>query len=785
MAVIVSPLDAPVETKIGEGEETTYFFNKNEHAKRLLENLAEMQVNGLLTDVVVRTGSKDYETNFHCMLLAACSQAVKKRLVENSERSIVLQEMSQKKLEFFKGFIYRSNVILDEGIKDDLHNFAVKYGIDDLQAICEKYKHIRDEPSPQLEIAFDDQEEVLLELFSMFLEKNFTTTVLQDEKGQTQIEVHGQLIAAASPMLEERLEDSSAREEDKLRLNISSDALAEFVDYIYCAKVTLRRQNVLDLLQVACNYELPALAKVCCEWVAARLDSFDVVRTLWWAKELDSVYTEDLENPAKSYIVANFSEITTGQEFNLLVYEDLKEIIQDDKLSIEREEDVYAVVMKWIEYDKDSRLPYLCDLLTCVRLEVTSREFLAELEDDQHIRRCSECFQLLGEARQKLAADEDEGRPALGESKDDYEEEVEQDALSDDASLSQFSDGETLKDYESLSEEYLPQDSLPQSREPREMRLRKDGRPDMRLKENRRVYLAKGTNKNGSPDRRIGENRETVLMSSRNGKEMWPDRNESVIDDASSVSSSEENISDLSDDMSSVSSPFYRGPFPQNCLRDSEATRMHRLRKDGQPDMRCKENRKMYLEDGINKNGKPDRRLRENSIEVPGPLKKDGTPDMRYKVNKDFFGRKERKPESPHTPSNFQRATGQLRKNGARDKGNRGALESSCARAISFQLPSTPSCFAGPVKKDGTPDMRYNVNKQLYSACSATRSIQKSSPCGPLKKNGTPDMRYAANKQAHSRAPLSSGACGPLKKDGTPDMRFKANRRWKKVFIGK
>ena len=777
MAVIVSPLDAPVETKIGEDEETTYFFNKNEHAKRLLENLAEMQVNGLLTDVVVRTGSKDYETNFHCMLLAACSQVVKKRLVENEERSIVLQEMSQKKLEFFKGFIYRSNVILDEGVIDDLHNFAVKYGIDDLQAICEKYRHIRDGPSHQLEIAFDDQEEVLLELFNMFLEKNFTTTVLEDEKGQTQIEVHGQLIAAASSMLEERLEDSSARDNDKLRLNISSDALAEFVDYIYCAKVTLRRQNVLDLLQVACNYELPALAKVCCEWVAARLDTFDVVRTLWWAKGLDSVYTEDLENPAKSYIVANFSELTTGQEFNLLVYEDLKEIIQDDKLSIEREEDVYAVVMKWIEYDKDSRLPFLCDLLSCVRLEVTSREFLAELEDNQHIRRCSECFQLLGEARQKLAADEDEGTPALGETKDDYEKEIEQDSLSDDASLSQFSDGETLKDYESLSEEYLPQDSLPQSREPREMRLRKDGRPDMRLKENRLVYLAKGTNKNGRPDRRIGENRETVLMSSRSGKEMWPDRNESVIDDASSVSSSEEKISHLSDDMSSVSSPFYRGPFPQDFLRDSEATRMHRLRKDGQPDMRCKENRKMYLEDGINKNGKPDRRLRENSIEVPGPLKKDGTPDMRYKVNKDFFGRKERKPESPHTPSNFQRATGQLRKNGAPDKGNRGALESSCARAISFQLPSTPNCFAGPVKKDGTPDMRYNVNKQLYSACSATRSIQKSSPCGPLKKNGTPDMRYAANKQAHSRAPLSSGACGPLKKDGTPDMRFKANRR--------
>lgn len=775
MAVIVSPLDAPVEAKIGE-EETTYFFNKNEHAKRLLENLAEMQANGLLTDVVVRTGSKDYEANFHCMLLAACSQVVKKRLVENSGRSIVLQEMSQKKLEFFKGFIYRSNVILDEGIIDDLHNFAVKYGIDDLQAICEKYKHIQDGPSYQLEIAFDDQEEVLLELFSMFMEKNFTTTVLEDEKGQTQIEVHGPLVAAASPVLEERLEDSSARGNDKLRLNISSDALAEFVDYIYCAKVTLRRQNALDLLQVACNYELPALAEVCCEWVGARLDTFDVVCTLSWARELDSVYTEDLQNRAKSYIVANFSELTTGQDFNLLVYEDLKEIIQDHKLSIEREEDVYAVIMKWIEYKKDSRSPHLCDLLTCVRLEVTNIEFLDELEDDQHIRRCSECFQLLSEARQKLVADEDERSPASGEPKDDYEKEVEHDAFLDDASLSLFSDGETLKDYESLPEEYLPRDSLSQTQEPREMRLRKDGRPDMRLKESRRLYLAKGTNKNGSPDRRLGENRETVLMSSRNGKEMWSDRNESVRDDASSVSSSEDKISDLYDDMSSVSSPFYRGPFPQDCLRDIEATRKHRLRKDGQPDMRCKENRKMYLEDGINRNGKPDRRLRENRIEVPGPLKKDGTPDMRYRVNKDFFGSKERKPESPYTPCNIQRATGLLEKNGATGKSNRGALESSCSRTNSFQPPSTPGCFVGPVKKDGTPDMRYNVNKQLNNACSSFRSIQKSSQSGPLKKNGTPDMRYTANKQAYSRAPLSTGACGPLKKNGTPDMRFKVNR---------
>ena len=40
---------------------------------------------------------------------------------------------------------------------------------------------------------------------------------------------------------------------------------------------------------------------------------------------------------------------------------------------------------------------------------------------------------------------------------------------------------------------------------------------------------------------------------------------------------------------------------------------------------------------------------------------------------------------------------------------------------------------------------------------------------GPLKKDGTPDMRYKANKTAAKPA-------GPLKKDGTPDMRYKANK---------
>jgi hypothetical protein len=45
----------------------------------------------------------------------------------------------------------------------------------------------------------------------------------------------------------------------------------------------------------------------------------------------------------------------------------------------------------------------------------------------------------------------------------------------------------------------------------------------------------------------------------------------------------------------------------------------------------------------------------------------------------------------------------------------------------------------------------------------------KTTTAHPLKKDGTPDMRYKANKEAKKPA-------GPLKKDGTPDKRYKANK---------
>jgi len=740
-------INVPVQKTEGE-ENTTYTFEKDEHARCLLENLAEMQANkGLLTDVVVCTGSKDYEASFHSMLLAACSPVVKRRLVERasmgSKGRVVLHEMSKDLLQFFAEFIYRSEITLDKDMfnLEDLHNFAVKYGIDSLQATCEQYADSQID-SAELEIEFDDHEDVLSELFKMFLEKELTSTVLEDNKGMTEFAVHGPLIAAASPVLQEALSKCSpAGDKKRLHLDMSSVVLEDLIGYIYTAKVTLQRQNAVGLLEAACAYQMPALASVCCDWLIARLDTYDVVGLLCRVRKLDSEYTEGLEDAAKKYIVANFSELSTDEKFNSLRYEDLKEIIEDDKLDLETEEDVFYVVMRWIECDANSRLHFLCDLLACVRFEQTSAEFMDDVQHDPRIGSCPDCVQILEGARKKLnAADKVKSSPVTTvPEKDDI----------GDTSL-------VLKDCDELSSvsspferESLREECLRDSVHPGETPLRKDGRPDMRFKENRELYLKEGMNKSGRPDKRLRWNK---------GKVPGPPKNSGtpLFYDTSSRPLSEGTFLKEYDGMSSVSSPSYRRTLPQDCLRDTDQSRQSRLRKDGRPDMRCKENRLLYLEEGANKNGSPDRRLKENRVGVPGPLKKNGTPDMRYKVNKEVYGRTGRKLEPVGHTACDSWVAGPVKKNGA--------LES--------ELPSTSCYFVGPLKKDGSPDMRYTVNKQLYGACSMTSSV----PRGPLKKNGTPDMRYAANKQAYRPVAQSPRACGPLKKNGTPDMRFKANR---------
>ena len=501
-----SLLDLPVSEGKDMGEKRLiYSFDKDEHARLLFNNLGEMQSKGgLLTDVVVRSTSKDHEEPFHSMLLAVCSPVIKQSLTgEHFDRTagiLSLKACTTEVLKAFRDFLYQAEFPQDEELPHSLKAFAEWYGIDSLQTMC------RGEHKDQLRVHRDG---VISQLYGMFQKSELTTTLLEDGEGNTQFAVHGPLIAAASPLLRKMLSDDLVSQEgSKYRLKeVSSSILGDLIEYIYTGDITLEEENVVGLLHAACRYKIPALARPCCDWLRLQLDSYNAVGILWLARKYERKYTKDLEAEAKAFIIANFTSVYEEDEFDDLEYEDLKEIIQHDDLCVESEEDVFDSATKWVEADEDRRSPCMEVLLQCVRLEFTSLEFLDYLQEHPLIAKSARCLQIVQNTQGKLA----QQARSYHEATDGGSFDSLQHALRQTGDIPEFVP--QLYDSEEDIKRRLLEELL--QAEPRNPELeevsprrgqRKNGKPDLRLKENRGSLGRQ--KKDGSPDMRFKINKE-------------------------------------------------------------------------------------------------------------------------------------------------------------------------------------------------------------------------------------------------------------------------------------
>ena len=756
-----------------------YQFKKDEHAQLLLKHLAVMQANRILTDLTVRTKSKDHEETFHSVLLAANSPFIRRSLTGkrfDCTSGVIPLDLTQQQLEAFLDFVYKSELPTDQGVVNGLRHFASRYEMTYLEELCQE-RGLEREGHERMTVLSKRQEDVLSQLHDMREKKELTTTYLEDCDGSFQFAVHGPLLAAASPVFQDIFSDDLLSQEgSRYRLkDVTCNTLGDLINFIYTGEVTLEEENVVDLLHAAYDYEIPTLARACCDWLEVQLSSYNAIGIWLLAREQQSEYISDIEEIAKSYIIANFTSVCREDEFLELEYEDLEEIIRNDYLGVQNEEEVFAAVVNWIKAD-EGRSSFFCDLLNRVRLECASSEFLCDMEKDPHVANCSQCLQVVQRAQAKKIQASNR-TPEVTRLHYDDEADFKRNLL-----------------YEFLESTRVNDDHLNETTEetpPREPRKSKE--KDMRLKQNRHGQL----NKDGSPDMRFKVNRRFLNQRNLDGT---PDRR-------------------------------HKGNKESNrsTQKDAYVTTEGPLTKTGKPDMRFKVNKEAYGQSSsqkstrtphgeskrkgvpLKKDGTPDMRYTVNKTPesvnsaLPGngatPLKRDGTPDMRFAVNKPA-----RKPASP-APS-YSSSSGPLKNDGTPDMryaANKSSYDSPSSSGFwsggsSYGTRSLASLGSpGPLKSDGTPDMRYAANRSSYSSPSSysgsSYSVSSSSSgssfgAGPLKSDGTPDMRYAANRSSYSSPSSYSGSsysvsssssgssfgAGPLKSDGTPDMRYASNR---------
>lgn len=173
---------------------------------------------------------------------------------------------------------------------------------------------------------------------------------------------------------------SGMKESEKKEIpleNVSGEALRLIIQYCYTGEIEINVDNVEMLLPAASHLEFVEIEKECSKFLEIILEKNPLNCLSYYLTGF--LYNFDgLMMLAKQLMCKHFMEIKDAEEFLLLEFDVLLELIGSDDLKVDREEDAFNAVMKWVNHEQSSRKQYLADLLKSIRfsqMDVTVSTF--------------------------------------------------------------------------------------------------------------------------------------------------------------------------------------------------------------------------------------------------------------------------------------------------------------------------------------------------------------------------------------------------------------------------
>ena len=165
---------------------------------------------------------------------------------------------------------------------------------------------------------------------------------------QARLKAHRVILCAASPFFYNALNsDMKEKKEGVIRLEETSKAVMEEVlEYLYTGHVDINEGNVFDLLAVADYFLIPSLTTLCVHVIVQALSLSSCIAAYYTAMKYRC---EELQKGAKDFILANFVAVAETEDFLNLSSKQVEQWISSDEIIVEGEEDVFQVVVRWME----------------------------------------------------------------------------------------------------------------------------------------------------------------------------------------------------------------------------------------------------------------------------------------------------------------------------------------------------------------------------------------------------------------------------------------------------
>jgi len=223
--------------------------------------------------------------------------------------------------------------------------------------------------------------------------------VVEDGK---EFKAHRHVLSKASPFFEKLLNsDMKEPKEGIVRLEeFSESVMGNTLEFIYTGNVQiLAEDNARDLIIMA-DYLFIRNLKTLAEEVLLQngLNFSDCFSNYYFSERYRC---SELFSKSQKFILSNFSALYAANREEILNMpsKDIKIFISSDEINVRAEEDVFNIILSWIDHDKGKRKKYFAELFHQVRLIYVSRDYLvSDIVTNDLVKDNEDCFYLVEDA---------------------------------------------------------------------------------------------------------------------------------------------------------------------------------------------------------------------------------------------------------------------------------------------------------------------------------------------------------------------------------------------------
>ena len=215
----------------------------------------------------------------------------------------------------------------------------------------------------------------MMKRLNMQRRQNYLCDITLVAKEGNEFKAHRNVISAASPFFSKLLNsDMREKEEGVIRFEeISESILGVIVKFIYTGSIEVNRKNAKNLIIAADYLLLESLKVIAGRFLEKQMSNDNGISTFHFAEKYRC---QELVLRSTNFIQDNFTFVAQSDEFLNLDAEEVEKWISSENILVAAEEDVFRIIVNWVEQNKGERKDKFEQLFRHVRLVILSRDSL-------------------------------------------------------------------------------------------------------------------------------------------------------------------------------------------------------------------------------------------------------------------------------------------------------------------------------------------------------------------------------------------------------------------------